>query len=378
MNTFELYQMKIYTSMERMDNNSYCVILAGGKGKRLWPVSREKYPKQFIDFFSEGRTQLQQTYDRFLNIVPKDNIFIVTSLLYYDIVREQLPEVAGNNIISEPTYRNTAPSVAWAARRISKLNSRANIIISPSDQSIMKPEAFKNSIEEGLNFIASHDCLLALGVQPTRAETAYGYIQKGSASTMGDIYKVKAFTEKPDAEFAQMFVDSNEWLWNTGMYLGNVKFLKESLQQSLSVAQIDFDASLQDFDMEDEEKFAQQLFPAFPNMSIDYGVLEKSKDVHVLKCDFGWVDLGTWHGMYESKSRGKDDNVVASGDILFDESSNNIVKLPDGKFAVLNGLDGFIVAERDNVLLICKKENSSALIKKYVNEAQLKKGEEFI
>ena len=188
MNTFELYQMKIYTSMERMDNNSYCVILAGGKGKRLWPVSREKYPKQFIDFFSEGRTQLQQTYDRFLNIVPKDNIFIVTSLLYYDIVREQLPEVAGNNIISEPTYRNTAPSVAWAARRISKLNSRANIIISPSDQSIMKPEAFKNSIEEGLNFIATHDCLLALGVQPTRAETAYGYIQKGSASTMGDIY----------------------------------------------------------------------------------------------------------------------------------------------------------------------------------------------
>lgn len=370
--------MKIYTSMERMDNNSYCVILAGGKGKRLWPVSREKYPKQFIDFFSEGRTQLQQTYDRFLNIVPKDNIFIVTSLLYYDIVREQLPEVAGNNIIFEPTYRNTAPSVAWAARRISKLNSRANIIISPSDQSIMKPEAFKNSIEEGLNFIATHDCLLALGVQPTRAETAYGYIQKGSASTMDDIYKVKAFTEKPDAEFAQMFVDSNEWLWNTGMYLGNVKFLKESLQQSLSVAQIDFDASLQDFDMEDEEKFAQQLFPAFPNMSIDYGVLEKSKDVHVLRCDFGWVDLGTWHGMYESKSRGKDDNVVAGGDILFNESSNNIVKLPDGKFAVLNGLDGFIVAEKDNVLLICKKENSSALIRKYVNEAQLKKGEELI
>ena len=145
----------------------------------------------------------------------------------------------------------------------------------------------KKNIQEGLNFAATHDCLLALGVQPTRAETAYGYIQKGSASTMGDIYKVKAFTEKPDAEFAQMFVDSNEWLWNTGMYLGNVKFLKESLQQSLSIAQIDFDATPQEFDTENEEEFAQHLFPAFPNMSIDYGVLEKSPNVHVLKCDFG-------------------------------------------------------------------------------------------
>ncbi|AWX07231.1 mannose-1-phosphate guanylyltransferase [Prevotella intermedia] len=364
--------------MEITDNNSYCVILAGGKGKRLWPVSREKYPKQFIDFFSEGRTQLQQTFDRFLDIVPKDNIFIVTSQLYYGIVRKQLPEVAENNIISEPTYRNTAPSVAWAARRISKINSHANVIISPSDQSIMKPEIFKNNIQEGLNFIATHNCLLALGVQPTRAETAYGYIQKGSATTMGDIYKVKAFTEKPDAEFAQMFVDSNEWLWNTGMYLGNVKFLKESLQQSLAIAQIDFDATPQEFDTENEEEFAQHLFPAFPNMSIDYGVLEKSPNVHVLKCDFGWVDLGTWRGMYDSKSRGKDDNVVASGEVLFDDSSNNIVRLPNDKFAILNGLDGFIVAEKDNVLLVCKKENSSALIRKYVNEAQLKKGEEFI
>ena len=195
---------------------------------------------------------------------------------------------------------------------------------------------------------------------------------------MGDIYKVKAFTEKPDAEFAQMFVDSNEWLWNTGMYLGNVKFLKESLQQSLSIAQIDFDATPQEFDTENEEEFAQHLFPAFPNMSIDYGVLEKSPNVHVLKCDFGWVDLGTWRGMYDSKSRGKNDNVVASGEVLFDDSSNNIVRLSNDKFAILNGLDGFIVAEKDNVLLVCKKENSSALIRKYVNEAQLKKGEEFI
>ena len=364
--------------MEIANNNSYCVILAGGKGKRQWPVSREKYPKQFIDFFSEGRTQLQQTFDRFINIVPKDNIFVVTSDIYHDIVREQLPEVSKNNIIVEPVYRSTAPSVAWATRCIAKRNCHANVIITPSDQSILNHKLFTNGILEGLNFVSTHNCLLAIGVQPTRAETAYGYIQKGNESTVGNIYKVKAFTEKPDAAFAQMFVDSNEWLWNTGMYVGNVQCLKSNLHQCLSVAQIDFDASPQEIDSADDETYAKTIFPAFPNMSIDYGILEKSADVHVLKCNFGWVDLGTWHGMYESKSRTKGDNVVANGDVLFDDSSNNIVRLPNNKFAVLNGLDGYIVAEEGNVLLVCKKENSSALIRKYVNEAQMKKGEEFI
>ena len=364
--------------MEIANNNSYCVILAGGKGKRLWPVSSEKYPKQFIDFFSEGRTQLQQTFDRFIDIVPKENIFVVTSDIYHDIVRVQLPEIGRDNIIAEPVYRNTAPSVAWAARCIAKRNNRANIIISPSDQSILNPKLFKNCILEGLDFVSTHNCLLALGVQPTRAETAYGYIQKGNESAVGNIYKVKAFTEKPDAEFAQMFVDSNEWLWNTGMYLGNVQCLKANLHQCLSVAQIDFDASPQEIDTADDEKYAKNIFPAFPNMSVDYGILEKSVDVHVLKCNFGWVDLGTWEGMYESKSCTKNNNVVASGDVLFDGSSNNIVRLPDDKLAVLNGLDGYVVAEEGNVLLVCKKENSSTLIRKYVNEAQIKKGEEFI
>ena len=268
--------------------------------------------------------------------------------------------------------------MAWAARCIAKRNNRANIIISPSDQSILNPKLFKNCILEGLDFVSTHNCLLALGVQPTRAETAYGYIQKGNESTVGNIYKVKAFTEKPDAEFAQMFVDSNEWLWNTGMYLGNVQCLKANLHQCLSVAQIDFDASPQEIDTADDEKYAKNIFPAFPNMSVDYGILEKSVDVHVLKCNFGWVDLGTWEGMYESKSCTKNNNVVASGDVLFDGSSNNIVRLPDDKLAVLNGLDGYVVAEEGNVLLVCKKENSSTLIRKYVNEAQIKKGEEFI
>ena len=193
------------------NQNNYCVILAGGKGKRLWPVSRENYPKQFIDFFSEGRTQLQQTFDRFAAFIQKENILIVTSQAYIDIVHEQLPDVAEDNIISEPVYRNTAPSVVWATCRIHRRNADANIIITPSDQSILKVEEFQKNILEGLNFVGKHNTLLALGVQPTRAEVAYGYIQKGDPSGIADIFKVKAVTEKPDMEFAKMFVESDEW-----------------------------------------------------------------------------------------------------------------------------------------------------------------------
>ncbi len=360
------------------NQNNYCVILAGGKGKRLWPVSRENYPKQFIDFFSEGRTQLQQTFDRFAAFIQKENILIVTSQAYIDIVREQLPDVAEDNIISEPVYRNTAPSVAWATCRIRRRNADANIIITPSDQSILKVEEFQKNILEGLDFVGKHNTLLALGVQPTRAEVAYGYIQKGEPSGIADIFKVKAVTEKPDMEFAKMFVESDEWLWNTGMYLGNVRTFKQNLMKSLAAEQMDFEASPDDFNCKDENEFRQKAFPSFPNMSIDDSVLEKSESVHVLKCDFGWCDLGTWYGIYEAKNRSEGDNVIMSGDVLIDEASDNLVRIPNDKFAVINGLEGFIVAEHDNVLLICKKENSASLIRKYVNEAQLKKGEGFV
>ena len=358
--------------------NNYCVILAGGKGRRLWPCSRDRHPKQFIDFFGVGRTQLQQTFDRFANILPKENIYINTSCDYLDLVREQLPEVAADHIMAEPIHRNTAPSVAWAVHRIMMFDPKANIIISPSDHNIVNDDAFFRNIKEGLSFVEKNDAILTMGVSPTRPEPGYGYIQKGVYTGNRDIYKVQAFTEKPDREFAQMFMDNKEWCWNTGLFLSNVNYLRQCLYGFLPSVLRAGEMSSKITTIEDEEAFIHDNFPRYPNISLDYGILEKSENVYVMRCDFGWADLGTWHGVYESLSKRDGDNVVIDSDVILEDAANNIIKLSKGKLGVINGLDGYIIAEKDNVLLICKKEDSSALVRKYVNEVQIKKGDEFV
>lgn len=361
-----------------IENNNYCVILAGGKGRRLWPCSRKDLPKQFMDFFGVGKTQLQQTFNRFSRLVPKDHIYISTSKAYEHLVREQLPEVSADNILAEPIHRNTAPSVAWAVHRISHLNANANLVITPSDQAVINEEAFGANIHEGLDFVSRHDCLLTMGVKPTRPEPGYGYIQIGDHSGEDDIYKVKAFTEKPDRDFASMFMESGEWYWNTGLFLSNASNLKQCLYNVLPVVLRSLDKAHPDFTIEEENQYILDHFPSYPNLSIDYGVLEKSDNVCVMLCDFGWADLGTWHGIYEAQSKDEGDNVVINSEVMLENAGNNIIKLPKGKLAVVNGLDGYIVADEGNVLLICKKEDSSALIRKYVNETQIKLGDEYV
>ena len=358
--------------------NNFCVILAGGKGRRLWPCSRERYPKQFIDFFGVGRTQLQQTFDRFTHILPKENIFINTSYEYLDLVREQLPEVAADHIMAEPIHRNTAPSVAWAVHRIMMFIPKANVIISPSDQYIINDEVFFHNIKEGLSFVENNDAILTMGIAPTRSEPGYGYIQKGGYTGSGDIYKVQAFIEKPERDFAQMFMDSKEWYWNTGLFLSNTDCLCRcfgALFPSI-ICKEEFGSRITT--VEEEENFIRDNFPRYSNMSLEHCLLEKSENVYVMRCDFGWADLGTWHGIYESLSKREGDNVIVDSDVVLEDAKNNIIKLSKGKLAVINGLDGYIVAEKDNVLLICKKEDSSALIRKYINEVQIKKGEDFV
>ena len=210
----------------KSNGNNYCVILAGGKGRRLWPCSRSNYPKQFVDFFGVGRTQLQQTFDRMAKIVPTDHIYINTNEEFVQLVKEQLPEVPAERILAEPIHRNTAPSMAWANHRISMLNPDACIIATPSDQAIFNEDAFRENVLEGLAFVAEHDRFLTMGVKPTRPEPGYGYIQMGEAIGNG-LYKVQSFTEKPEREFAKIFVESGEFYWNTGLFLSNVKYLRE-------------------------------------------------------------------------------------------------------------------------------------------------------
>ena len=356
----------------------YCVILAGGSGKRLWPSSRQSRPKQFIDFFGTGQTQLQSTFERISRFIHKDNIFICTNRDYEQLVREQLPCVREDRILAEPVHRNTAPAVAWAGVRIHRECDDARVLIVPSDQFIVGEDAFRECVLNGLKFVGETDIILTMGICPSRPEPGYGYIQIGEPSLFEGIYKVRSFTEKPERDFAKLFMESKEFLWNTGIFLANINYLREFFFETIHDMPNRL-ANLMDMEQQvDEKSFVDQHYPSYPNLSMDKAALEMSENVFVMTCNFGWADLGTWHSIYEFMQKGDDDNVVIDSEVILENCHGNIVKLPRGHVGVINGLDGYIVAEQGDVLLICKKSDSSSLIRKYVSEVGIRYGEEFI
>lgn len=344
------------------NNNNYCIIMGGGIGSRFWPYSRKNLPKQFLDFFGTGRTLIQQTFDRYRKIVPIEHIFITTNTMYKELVREQLPELDESQILLEPTRRNTAPSIAQASWHIKQLNPKANIVVAPSDHLIMKEEEFKEAILKGLDFVSRSPQLLTLGIKPNRPETGYGYIQV-EEEIEEDFYKARTFIEKPELEFAKVFVESGEFYWNSGIFLWNVDTILQAFQNIMP----DFYTKLTG---------GEKDFSSFPNISIDYGIMEKANNVFVQLCDFGWADLGTWGALYDVAEKDENGNVSNSKTLTYN-CHNNMVVIPEGKVAVLQDLDGYLVAIRDNVLLICKKDDESA-IRKYVNDVQIKLGDQFI
>lgn len=364
--------------METVKNpNNYCVILAGGHGRRLWPSSRKAYPKQFIDFFGTGRTQVQATYDRMARIIPEENIFVTTRNRYRDLIRQQLPELSEENILVEPVNRNTAPSVAWAGVRIHRHCSDARIIVVPSDQCIINEEKFFQCVLRGLDFVATNDIILTMGIRPTRPEPGYGYIQMGELTLTEGISKVQSFTEKPERDFARLFMDSGEFLWNTGMFVANVNYLRNFFMTVIKDISTRLAPVKDMLSLQDELNYVHQHFPSYPNLSMDKAALELSGNAYVMCCNFGWADVGTWHSIYEFRQRKENDNVIIDSEVLMENCSGNIVKLPKGHIGVINGLDGYIVAEQGDVLLICKKGDSSALIRKYVNEIGIRYGEQY-
>jgi len=358
-------------------NYNYCVILAGGKGRRLWPVSRQEKPKQFVDFFGTGRTLLQQTFDRFRRFIPVDHIYVSTARDYVGFMKEQLPEVDEEHLLVEPVNRNTAPTVAWAGRRIHRESDFARIVVSPSDQLVIDDAAFERDVLEGLDFVAQNDIMLTMGIKPSRPEPGYGYIQVGDPTLARGINKVRSFTEKPEREFAKVFMESGEFFWNTGMFLTNVTHLRDWYLKVIP----DMPYRLADlkghYALEEEAEYVRTHFPSYPNLSMDKAVLELSDNAFVMQCEFGWADIGTWHAIYEAMQKTEQDNVVLDSEVLMENCRNNIVRLPKGHIGVLNGLDGFIVVEEGGVLLVCPKGDSSALIRKYVNEVGIKYGDRF-
>ena len=356
-------------------NNRYCVIMSGGVGSRFWPFSRTDCPKQFLDFLGTGRSLIQMTYDRFVRLIPKENIFIASNEVYKDLILEQLPEIQEDRILLEPQRRNTAPCIAWAAYHIQAINPNANIVVAPSDHLILNETAFLSVIEQGYDFVSSRPALLTLGITPNRPETGYGYIQVGENGENG-ISTVKTFTEKPNAELAKVFVESGEFFWNAGIFLWNVQSIIKAIQRYLPEISSRFEEGIPVYNTDAEKDFIAHNFPACPNISIDFGVMEKASNVFMLQADFGWSDLGTWGSLYDRLAKDKEDNVVLKCKTLMYESKGNIVAVPR-KLVVLNGLEDFIVAESDNVLLICKKEEEQR-IRQFVTDAKMKFGDEFV
>lgn len=360
----------------RNKNNNYCVIMSGGVGSRFWPFSKENKPKQFLDFLGIGRSLLQSTYDRFKKVVPAENIFIVTNEAYAEMTKKQLPEIKDNQLLLEPMRRNTAPAIAFATFRINAINPDANIIVAPSDHMILKEDQFEVDMIKGLEFVRENPVLLTLGITPSRPETGYGYIQVNEKEKDG-IHKVKAFTEKPSVELASKFVESGEFVWNSGIFLWNVKSIMEAFRVHLPDLSQRFNEGKDLFNTPAEKEFINASFPFCPNVSIDYGVMEKADNVYVNISNFGWNDLGTWGALHEVSERDKDNNANLNCKILFIESSDNIVAMSEEKLVVLQGLNDYIIAESDNVLLICKKSEEQR-IKHFVTDVKFRYGDEYI
>lgn len=358
------------------NNHNYCVIMSGGVGSRFWPFSKEDKPKQFLDFFGTGRSLLQSTYDRFRKIVPLENIYIVTNDAYAGMTRQQLPELSENQLLLEPLRRNTAPAIAFASYRIHAVDPEANIIVAPSDHLILKEDLFVADMRKGLAFVEENPVLLTLGIRPSRPETGYGYIQVDGNNCEG-IEKVKAFTEKPDLELAKKFLESGEFMWNSGIFLWNVNSILNAFREYLPDVVQKFDEGKTLFNTPREKQFVDETFPFCPNISIDYGILEKADNVYVNISDFGWSDLGTWGALHEVSQRDSDNNAQLNCKTLYIESTDNIVAMSDDKLVVLQGLDDYIVAESDNVLLICKKSDEQR-IKHFVTDVKFRYGEEYV
>ena len=355
--------------------------MAGGIGSRFWPMSTTEHPKQFLDILGTGKTLIQQTYNRFTKICPKKNIFIITNEQYKDIVLEQL-KINEDQIISEPARRNTAPCIAYASYKIADINPNANIIVAPSDHLILKEDAFVEIIRIALNKTRSDDCLVTLGIKPSRPDTGYGYIQFNDTDTEDlQIRKVKTFTEKPNLQLAKKFLESGEFYWNSGIFVWSVTSILNAFDKHLSKVSVLFKEGVGKYNTPKEAKFIKKIYQLCKNISIDYGVMEKADNVYVVLSDFGWSDLGTWSSLYENlgkknlsagNTQVKEANAIIGKNVFMYDSKNCIVNMPEDKLVVLQGLDDYIVVESDNTLLVCKKEDEQK-IKQIVNDIKTKK-----
>jgi mannose-1-phosphate guanylyltransferase len=353
--------------------------MAGGIGSRFWPMSRNVYPKQFLDILGTGKTLIQQTYERLLKICPPENIYVVTNEAYVNLVLKQLPDLTPAQVLGEPYRKNTAPCIAYASFKISAIEPDARIVVAPSDHVILDEAAFTKAIMKGLDFVSTVDSMLTLGIQPSRPDTGYGYIQfiDEKVQEENKISRVKTFTEKPNLEMANFFLKTGEFLWNAGIFVWNVRTIHKAIHEFLPELDALFREAASHFGDGNEPEYIRKAYEQCTNISIDFGVMEKAKNVYVMSADFGWSDLGTYGSLYEHIKHDDHANAVVGKNVMLYESQNCIINLPKDKLAVIQGLDDYIVVESDNVLLICRKKDEQQ-IRQFVNDVKLNKGEKFV
>jgi len=363
--------------VQKKDRNTYVAIMAGGIGSRFWPLSRVNHPKQFLDILGTGKTLVQHTFERFKSLVPIENIYVVTANEYLKVTQEQLPELPKENILGEPFRKNTAPCIAYISFKLQELNSNASLIVAPADHLILNEGHFLDVCEDALEFVNHFNALVTIGITPTYANTGYGYIQHESREAVSSVYKVKTFTEKPNKELANTFLASGDFLWNSGIFIWKIKNAIEAFHKHLSEVYEVFYSEKDKLNTKEERHALETIYPQCPNISIDFGVMEKADNVYVIPASFGWSDLGTWNSAWENMEKDYLENAVAGDNVIVFDTNKCVVHVPDEKLVVLQGLDDYIVVDTKDVLLICHKEKEQD-IKEYVTEVKRHKGEKYL
>ncbi len=344
-------------------NKNHLIIMAGGVGSRFWPMSTAEMPKQFIDVLGIGKSMIQMTVERFDGVIPQENVWVVTSQRYKNIVMEQLPMVPDTQILLEPCMRNTAPCIEYVSRKIYARYPDANLVFSPADHIVMDVPEFKRVISESLRFTSNRAAILTLGMMPSRPETGYGYI-KARDNENDTIKKVEAFKEKPDINTAKAYLQDGGYYWNAGIFVWNVKMVVDTIASLVPDLHAVFDRITPSFYTDNEQDMVNEYFPTCPNISIDYAVMEKADEVYVYPASFGWSDLGTWGSLYTHLPLDASNNAVVGQEVKMIDCNNCVVHTPMEKKVVIQGLNGYIVAESRNTLLICRKEDEQ-LIKEW-------------
>ncbi|MEP7257095.1 MAG: mannose-1-phosphate guanylyltransferase [Flavitalea sp.] len=360
-----------------MNKHHYVVIMAGGIGSRFWPMSRTNFPKQFLDILNMGKTLIQSTYERFISFIPPENIYVVTSAEYVNIVKKQLPDLPLQNILAEPSRKNTAPCIAYISFKLNQLDPNALLIVAPADHLISDNIAFTKVCWEALSFVKKHNAFITLGINPTHPNTGYGYIQYEQHSVSDNVFKVKTFTEKPNLELAKTFVASGEFLWNAGIFVWQVKNIIPAFEKYLPEVYDLFVSQKEKFNTPEEEGALQEIYPFCTSISIDFGIMEKADNVYVIPSSFGWSDLGTWNSAYQNLKKDGHANAAAGPNVMLMDTSNCIVHTPEHKLVVIQGLNDYILVDTEDVLLICKKDKEQE-IKEFVGDVKRHKGDKFL